>query len=53
MGQALPKRRTVLIVEDDADLRSLMAALLEDEHLDTIECCGPQSRRSKIKNEVH
>jgi two-component system, response regulator PdtaR len=38
MGQALPKRRAVLIVEDDAELRSLTAALLEDEQLDTIEC---------------
>jgi DNA-binding NtrC family response regulator len=38
MGQALPKRRAVLIVEDDADLRSLTAALLKDEQLDTIEC---------------
>jgi DNA-binding NtrC family response regulator len=38
MGQALPKHRTVLIVEDDADLRRLTAALLEDEQLDTIEC---------------
>ena len=38
MGQAQPKRRTALIVEDDADLRSLTAALLEEEQLDTIEC---------------
>jgi CheY-like chemotaxis protein len=38
MDQAQPKRRTALIVEDDADLRSLMAALLEEEQLDTIEC---------------
>ena len=38
MGQAVPKRRTVLIVEDDADLRSLTAMLLEDEQLETIEC---------------
>jgi hypothetical protein len=38
MGQALPKRRTVLIVEDDADLRHLTATLLEDEQLDIIEC---------------
>jgi DNA-binding NtrC family response regulator len=38
MGQALAKRRTVLIVEDDADLRRLTAAMLEDEQLDTIEC---------------
>ena len=38
MGQARPKRRTALIVEDDAELRSLTAALLEEEQLDTIEC---------------
>ena len=38
MGQAQPKRRTALIVEDDAELRSLTAALLEEEQLDTIEC---------------
>ena len=38
MGQAQPNRRAVLIVEDDPDLRSLTAALLEDEKLDTIEC---------------
>jgi CheY-like chemotaxis protein len=38
MGQALPKRRTVLIVEDDAELRRLTATLLEDEQLDTVEC---------------
>jgi DNA-binding NtrC family response regulator len=38
MGQAQQTRRAVLIVEDDAELRSLTAALLEDEQLDTIEC---------------
>jgi DNA-binding NtrC family response regulator len=38
MGQAQPQRRAVLIVEDDPDLRSLTAALLEDEKLATIEC---------------
>jgi CheY-like chemotaxis protein len=38
MGQAQQKRRAVLIVEDDPELRSLTAALLEDEQLDTIEC---------------
>jgi DNA-binding NtrC family response regulator len=27
-----------LVVEDDAELRSLTAALLEEEQLDTIEC---------------
>jgi Response regulator receiver domain len=38
MGQAQQKRRTVLIVEDDAELRSLTAALFEDEQVDIIEC---------------
>jgi DNA-binding NtrC family response regulator len=37
MGQAQQKRRAVLIVEDDAELRSLTAALFEEE-MDTIEC---------------
>ena len=27
-----------MVVEDDAELRSLTAALLEEEQLDTIEC---------------
>jgi CheY-like chemotaxis protein len=38
MGQAQQKHRAVLIVEDDAELRSLTVALLEDEEIDTIEC---------------
>jgi DNA-binding NtrC family response regulator len=38
MGQVQQKRRAVLVVEDDAELRSLMAALFEDEQIDTIEC---------------
>ena len=38
MGQAQQKRRAVLIVEDDAELRGLTAALFEDEQVDTIEC---------------
>jgi CheY-like chemotaxis protein len=38
MGQVQQKRRAVLVVEDDADLRHLMAALFEDEQMDTIEC---------------
>jgi DNA-binding NtrC family response regulator len=38
MGQAQYKHRAVLIVEDDADLRRLTAAMLEDEQLETIEC---------------
>ena len=38
MGQGLSKRCTVLIVEDDLDLRRLTTTLLEDEQLETIEC---------------
>jgi DNA-binding NtrC family response regulator len=38
MEQAQQKRRAVLIAEDDAELRSLTAALFEDGELDTIEC---------------
>ena len=38
MDPARQKRRTALIVEDDAELRSLTATLLEEEQLDTIEC---------------
>jgi CheY-like chemotaxis protein len=38
MGQARQKIRAALIVEDDAEVRSLAATLLEDEQLDIIEC---------------
>ena len=38
MGQGQQKRRAVLIVEDDAELRHLTAALFEDEQMDIIEC---------------
>ncbi len=38
MGQEQQKRPAVLIVEDDAELRSLTVALLEDGQVDTIEC---------------
>ena len=31
-------RRTWLVVEDDADLRELMVALLEDAGMETMEC---------------
>jgi CheY-like chemotaxis protein len=37
MGQAR-QRRAVLIVEDNAELRRLTAALLEDKQVDIIEC---------------
>jgi len=39
MGQAQPRPRSALIVEDDAELRSLnLRRLLEEEQLDTIQC---------------
>jgi len=38
MGSAQPKRQTVLIVEDDAEVRGLMVTLLEDEQVEAIEC---------------
>jgi DNA-binding NtrC family response regulator len=38
MGQARQARRAILIVEDDAELRHLTAALFEDENVDTITC---------------
>ena len=50
MGQAQQKRRAVLTVEDDAELRSVTAALFEDERVDTIECesaeAAPANRRA-------
>ena len=38
MEQAEQEHRAILIVEDDAALRSLAAALFEDEQVNTIEC---------------
>ena len=38
MCQAQQGHRAILIVEDDAELRSLAAALFEDEQVDTITC---------------
>jgi CheY-like chemotaxis protein len=38
MEQAEREHRAILIVEDDAALRSLAAALFEDEQVNTIEC---------------
>jgi hypothetical protein len=38
MGKAQHKRRAVLIVEDEAELRYLTAALLEDKRMDTLQC---------------
>jgi hypothetical protein len=36
MGQALAKCQTILIDEDDLDLRHLTATLLADEQLETM-----------------
>lgn len=38
MGQVQSKRRKLLIVEDDAELRLLMKMVLENSELDIIEC---------------
>ena len=59
MGQAQQKRRPVLIVEDEAELRGLAAALLEDSDFDTIECerpgrqlAGPASAHTRISEDL-
>jgi CheY-like chemotaxis protein len=38
MGSARPERRTILIVEDDADLRALIVLLFEESQLELVEC---------------
>jgi DNA-binding NtrC family response regulator len=38
LGQARPKKRTVLIVEDEPELRWLTATLLEESEFDVVEC---------------
>jgi len=38
MGRVQSKRRKVLIVEDDAEQRTLMKIVLEESDLDIIEC---------------
>jgi CheY-like chemotaxis protein len=38
MGLAQQKRRAVLLVEDDVELRGLTAKLLDKGEFDTIEC---------------
>jgi DNA-binding NtrC family response regulator len=38
MDQALPRRSAALIVEDNQDERSLLAALLEEAELEIVEC---------------
>jgi CheY-like chemotaxis protein len=38
MGSARPERRTILIVEDDADLRALIVLQFEESQLELVEC---------------
>jgi DNA-binding NtrC family response regulator len=38
MEAAPSQRRTILVVEDDADLRSLIAMLFEEGELEIVEC---------------
>jgi DNA-binding NtrC family response regulator len=38
MDNPQTKRRIALIVEDDADLRALMVALLDEVQVETVEC---------------
>lgn len=38
MGQAQPKRRVALIVEDDPELRSITMSVLEESELDIVAC---------------
>src|SRR6516225_896432 len=38
MGLAQPKRRIALIVEDDAEIRLLTTAVIEESELEIIEC---------------
>lgn len=38
MGQSMPFRATVLVVEDDQMQREMIGLLLEESHCDVIEC---------------
>jgi CheY-like chemotaxis protein len=38
MGPAESERRTILVVEDDADLRALIVLLFEESDLEIVEC---------------
>ena len=44
-GSSQPKRRAVLIIEDDAELRRLTVALLEEGELETMNVKAPQLLR--------
>jgi DNA-binding NtrC family response regulator len=43
MGSATSERRTVLIVEDDAELRALIVMLFEDSDLEIVACDSAES----------
>jgi DNA-binding NtrC family response regulator len=43
MGLAALERRTVLIVEDDAELRALIVMLFEDSDLEIVSCDSAES----------
>ena len=43
MGPARSERRTILIVEDDAELRALIVLLFEDSGLEIVECDSAES----------
>ena len=43
MGSAASERRTVLIVEDDAELRALIVMLFEDSDLEIVACDSAES----------
>jgi CheY-like chemotaxis protein len=43
MGAAVPERRTILIVEDDSELRRLIVLLFEESDLEIVECDSAES----------
>jgi DNA-binding NtrC family response regulator len=43
MGRATSERRTILIVEDDVDLRALIVLLFEESDLEIVECDSAES----------
>ncbi len=47
MGRVQSKRRKVLIVEDDAEIRLLMKMVLENSEFDIIECQSAEMALAK------
>ena len=50
MGQSTPLRPTALVVEDDADQRFLVAALLEETGFAVIECESAEAALGVLEN---